>query len=558
MRIKKLSTRFLILVGVASLALLTVSGFSANLLLDSMTQDKIEKTRNIVEAARDIARTLDDRAQKGEFDLDTAKALARNAIRSMHYGDGDYLFVYDFDGTCLVHGAVGEREGKNFLNVKDTRGYAYIIDLIKAARQGGGYVYYYFTNPRSKQDERKVSSVVPYQPWGWMIGTGTYMTDIDSEFERFVWKLAIIGILGLAALVLAAMSVARSVARPVRSLSEVTERISSGELDVIVPADDRADEIGQLAKSITMLRDHAREAEQFRRDQELAKLQNEQERRSALLSMADTFEGNVKSVAEAIVQAAQETNGAVRTMKSVALEARQDATSGASAAHQVTANVQQVAVSTQELSQSINAISSQVRQSARVAEQAVVKANDTDHLVLGLTGAVERINEVVLLINDIAGQTNLLALNATIEAARAGEAGKGFAVVANEVKHLAAQTAKATGDISGQIDAVKLATNNAVQAIREISDIIEQMNGTTVSIAHAVDEQSAATQRISQNVGDAAAGVTQLANFLSRMVDVTGRVENDAEIVSRSSDGLNSRSSDLRQAVESFLGSVRR
>jgi len=194
MRIKKLSTRFLILVGVASLALLTVSGFSANLLLDSMTQDKIEKTRNIVEAARDIARTLDDRAQKGEFDLDTAKALARNAIRSMHYGDGDYLFVYDFDGTCLVHGAVGEREGKNFLNVKDTRGYAYIIDLIKAARQGGGYVYYYFTNPRSKQDERKVSSVVPYQPWGWMIGTGTYMTDIDSEFERFVWKLAIIGL----------------------------------------------------------------------------------------------------------------------------------------------------------------------------------------------------------------------------------------------------------------------------------------------------------------------------------------------------------------------------
>jgi len=557
MRITRLSTRFFILVAVATLALLALSGMSASLLLDSMTQDKIEKTRNIVESARDIARNLDERAKKGEFDQETAKTLARNAIRSMHYGDGDYLFVYDFDGTCIVHGAVGEREGKNFIATKDTRGYAYLVDLIKAAKDGGGYVYYYFTNPRSKQDERKVSSVVGYQPWGWVIGTGTYMTDIDRDFMLFVWKLVGLGATTLAILLVTAYQVSGSVARPVRALADVTQKISSGQLDIEVPANDRTDEIGTLAQSITRLRDEARRAERFRQDQEQAKRQTEQERRNALLSMADQFEGSVKSVSQAIAMAAAETNGAVRTMKSVALEARQDATSGSSAAQQVTANVQRVAISAEELSHSIHAISDEVRRSAVVAEQAVAKANDTDRLVLGLTEAVERINEVVQLINNIAGQTNLLALNATIEAARAGEAGKGFAVVASEVKHLANQTAKATGDITSQIDAVKSATAGAVTAIREISGIIEQMNGTTVSIAHAVEEQSSATRQISQNVGEAATGVTQLADFLSRMVDVTGRVESDAETVSHSADGLNSHSNDLSRAVDSFLSNVR-
>jgi len=384
------------------------------------------------------------------------------------------------------------------------------------------------------------------------------MTDIDTEFERFLWRLVLISSVAMSALLLAAWFVARSVARPLRSLSEVTEKISQGQFDIAIPADDRADEIGALAQSVARLRDEAREAERLRRDQERAKAQAEQERRSALLSMADNFEGSVRSVAEAIVQAARQTDGAVRTMKGVTLEARNDATSGASAAHQVNANVQQVAASAQQLSYSIHDISSQVRQSAQVAERAVGKATETDQLVLGLTDAVERINEVVQLINDIAAQTNLLALNATIEAARAGEAGKGFAVVANEVKHLASQTAKATGDISSQIEAVKSATGDAVQAIREITGIIEQMNGTTASIAHAVDEQSAATQLISQNVSQAATGVTQLADFLNRMVEITGRVEQDAETVSHSSEGLSGRSGDLSRAVDSFLATVRR
>ncbi|HVI51421.1 MAG TPA: cache domain-containing protein [Candidatus Sulfotelmatobacter sp.] len=558
MRITRLSTRILILVAVAALALVTFAGLSAYLLHDSMTQDKIEKTRNISEAARDIAKSFDERSKKGEFDQDTAKTMAKNAIRGMHYGDGDYMFVYSFDGTNLVHGTMPDREGKNFIASKDTRGYAYLGDLIKAAQSGGGYVYYYFTNPRTKEDERKVSSVVGYQPWGWMIGTGTYLTDIDRDFMNFIWKLTAVGGLALISMVGASLLVARSVSAPVRSLAEATRQISVGQYDIVVPANERADEIGHLAQSIARLRDEAREAERFRQSQEQSKLLSEQERRTALLSMADQFEGSVRSVAEAIVDAAHQTSGAVSTMKSVVQEARRDASSGASAAHQVTTNVQQVASSTQELSQSIHAISDQVRRSAQVAEQAVAKAGDTDRLVQGLTDAVERINEVVQLINNIAGQTNLLALNATIEAARAGEAGKGFAVVASEVKHLANQTAKATGDITSQIDAVKSATASAVEAIREITGIIEDMNGTTASIAHAVEEQSAATNLISRNVGDAAAGVTQLADFLSRMVDVTGRVEDDAETVSRNSDGLNGHSGELRRAVDGFLGSVRK
>ena len=177
--------------------------------------------------------------------------------------------------------------------------------------------------------------------------------------------------------------------------------------------------------------------------------------------------------------------------------------------------MQSVASATEQMASSVNEISRQVQESARMAGEAVDQARTTNDRVGELSKAAARIGDVVELINTIAGQTNLLALNATIEAARAGEAGRGFAVVASEVKALAEQTAKATGEIGQQITGIQAATQDSVNAIKEISGTIERLSEISSTIAAAVEEQGAATQEISRNVQQAAHGTQQVSSNIT-------------------------------------------
>jgi methyl-accepting chemotaxis protein len=187
----------------------------------------------------------------------------------------------------------------------------------------------------------------------------------------------------------------------------------------------------------------------------------------------------------------------------------------------------------------------------------VAEARRTNDTVEGLSEAAGRIGEVVKLINDIAKQTNLLALNATIEAARAGEAGKGFAVVANEVKSLANQTARATGDITAQIQAIQAATHEAVAVMRGITETIQEIDQIAASIASAVDEQGAATQDIARNVAEASAGtaeVTASADSVTARADQSGTA---AAGVLDTSRAMTRQAEDLQEALRGFLANIR-
>jgi methyl-accepting chemotaxis protein len=202
-------------------------------------------------------------------------------------------------------------------------------------------------------------------------------------------------------------------------------------------------------------------------------------------------------------------------------------------------------------------IGRQVDHSSRVAAEAVERAGRTNTSIEGLASAAQKIGDVVKLINDIASQTNLLALNATIEAARAGEAGKGFAVVASEVKSLATQTAKATDEIAAQIGAMQVSTGEAVTAIREIGEVIKRVNDVSTTIAAAVEEQGAATQEIARNAQQAAKGTSDVSTNISGVTQAAGETGTAATQVLEAAKSVAAQSENLRQRVDSFLGSIR-
>jgi methyl-accepting chemotaxis protein len=209
------------------------------------------------------------------------------------------------------------------------------------------------------------------------------------------------------------------------------------------------------------------------------------------------------------------------------------------------------------MASSVNEISRQVQESARIANEAVDQARRTNDRVGELSKAASRIGDVVELINTIAGQTNLLALNATIEAARAGEAGRGFAVVASEVKALAEQTAKATGEIGQQITGIQSATQDSVNAIREISGTIEKLSEISSTIAAAVEEQGAATHEISRNVQQAAEGTQQVSSNITGVQQGATETGSASSQVLSAAQSLSRDSNRLKHEVGEFLNTVR-
>jgi methyl-accepting chemotaxis protein len=348
------------------------------------------------------------------------------------------------------------------------------------------------------------------------------------------------------------------VARPMTRLNGALGEMAGGNLNVVIPGASRGDEIGDLAKTVTVIRENA---EQKARDEVKAKLKQDEilagQRRVEMVRLADQFEGAVSEIVETVSSASTELEASAGTLSATAERSQELTTMVAAASEEAATNVQSVASSTEEMASSITEISRQVQESARMAGEAVEQARTTNSRVGELSKAAARIGDVVELINTIAGQTNLLALNATIEAARAGEAGRGFAVVASEVKALAEQTAKATGEIGQQIAGIQAATQESVNAIKEISGTIEKLSEISSTIAAAVEEQGAATQEISRNVQQAAHGTQQVSANITDVQRGASETGSASSQVLSAAQSLSGDSRRLKLEVGKFLDSVR-
>lgn len=372
-------------------------------------------------------------------------------------------------------------------------------------------------------------------------------------------KTLAVSIAGVAILlgIVIGWAVARSITKPITAMTGAMAELASGNKSIEIPARGQKDEIGAMAQAVQVFKENMIEAERLRDEQEAMKRQAEEQRRQAMLELADRFERNVGGVVSGVTSAATQMQSTAQSMSATAEQTTRQASAVAAASEETTQNVQTVASATEELSASIAEINGQVTESSRIVGEAVAQANDTNAKVQSLAAAAQKIGDVVRLINDIAGQTNLLALNATIEAARAGEAGKGFAVVASEVKTLATQTSRATDEIAGQIREIQEATANSAAAIGSITTIISRVREISTTIASAIEEQGAATLEISRNVQQAALATQETSTNITGVTEAAEQTGTAAGEVLGAARELSKNGVHLQDQVSEFLRTVR-
>jgi len=555
----KIRTKLASIVALSVLAVCAVIALTASLSQKRMLDDRISQLRTAVDMVIGLAQTLQDEVAAGKMTLADAESQFRARTKRMTFDKGQgYAMAFRPDTMVMMNTANPQLEGK-ITNTKDSNGVLIAAAVNEAGQRSaeGGITTYYYPRPGQTTPLQKIVFARKFEPWNIVVGSGLYVDDLDADINALMLRLAAVGAGVVALIALLSWLIARDILGALKRQQGRMQGIATGSLDEVVGETGRGDEIGRMAETLEMLRQTALTARSLEAEQIETKQQAEQEKREALISLANRFDASVGQLVGLMASGSAELETTAKSMTGTAQRTNQQATVVSTAAADASARVQTVASAAEELTSSISEISRQVAQSATITGRAVENARHTDTIVRALADGAQQIEHVVELISNIAGQTNLLALNATIEAARAGEAGRGFAVVASEVKSLSSQTAEATKEISTRIAQIQGATKEAVEAIQGITATIEEVSAIAATITSSIEQQGIATAEIAHNVTQTAQATQQVTSNIGGVSDAANETGNAAGQVLSAASNLSKQAEQLSGEVTTFLAGVR-
>ena len=480
-------------------------------------------TQNIVETSMGILSHYHQLEASGALSKADAQKAAMEQVKVLRYGEDDYFWINDMGPTMLMHPMRPELDGQDLSQTRDPNGKALFNEMVKVARQhGAGLVEYEWAKPGEKNPVPKISYVELFKPWGWIIGSGIYVDDVEKEFQSYMVRFSLIG-LGIAVLLAIIVAVLiRSITRPLRHSMQAMANIASGEADLTRELDVSGnDELTALGRDFNT----------FSR-----KLRTLIGQLSTTASSLDQSSETLEKLAEQTHQQSQQQSQQMELV--------------ATAVNEVTYAVQEVAKNAENASNEVGEADRQAGQGQQNIEASLQQIDQLSstisqavNVIQSLADETTKIGSVLEVIGSIADQTNLLALNAAIEAARAGEQGRGFAVVADEVRLLAQRTQQSTAEIhtmieglqknSGAAVSVIMESNRATQAtveqasqagesLGQIAQSLRNLSGLNASIASATLQQSHVVEDINQNV-TLAAGLAQESTNAAQQSSLAGK-----------------------------------